>query len=78
MKGTGKGNLGKTSNNQKCHFCGAIGHFAKDCFKRKMAQNNSMDVSYVELALDDGTTVYAVWDDSTEDYWYFDEEADDD
>ena len=36
-----------------------------------------MDVSYVELALDDGTTVYAVWDDSTEDYWYFDEEADD-
>ena len=37
-----------------------------------------MDIGYVELALDDGTTVYAVWDDSTEDYWYLDEDADDD
>ena len=80
MKGTGKGNFGKSSTNKdkNCHYCGTPGHFAKDCFKRKMAQGNSMDIGYVELELDDGTTVYAVWDDSSEDYWYFDEDADDD
>ena len=37
-----------------------------------------MDISSVELQLDDSTTVYAVWDDSSGDYWYSDEKGDDD
>jgi len=84
LKGHGKGNFGgknsNSNNDNKCNYCGASGHFARDCFKRKMAQgnSNSMDISFVELQLDETTTVYAVWDDASGDYWYFDENADED